>query len=176
MAEIEVLNPPFYMSGRKGPVVFLAGPVRGARDWQTEAFELLKASYYLDSKLLVASPRVIGTSYHAYADQVNWETHYLKEASKSGVITFWCSKEAEHNCERPFGQCTRYELGEWLAKSEMNKTQVVVGIESGFTGEKYIRHRLTNGDFKHIPVTSTLEETVEATVFLLASKEDNNGT
>lgn len=167
MSETRVILPPD-INFESGLVAFLAGPIQGASHWQNEAITLFKERNFLLEGLTIASPRRNDETWQfQYEAQVNWETHYLNRAALHGAILFWLSKEFEHDCGRAYAQTTRYELGEWLAKSETFKTPIVVGIEPGFTGERYVRHRLSHGDFKHIPITNTLEETVEATLHVL---------
>ena len=72
-------------------IVFLAGPIQGARNWQQEAYEYLKNQ--LDEKELnitVANPRRIYLDGEfVYERQVDWETEFLNRASYNGVIIFW---------------------------------------------------------------------------------------
>jgi hypothetical protein len=64
-------------------------------------------------------------------------------ASETGVILFWLANEETHFCDRAFAQTTRFELGEWLAKSiHAFNNNVVVGIDTKFSGAGYIKHRI----------------------------------
>jgi len=139
-----------------GPVVFLAGPIQGASDWQAEAVRLLGA---IAPHLNVANPRrdyLPGD--FVYDAQVDWETRHLRRAAADGVILFWLAREAVHDCGRAYAQTTRFELAEWKVRHERDGVKLVVGIEDGFTGAKYIRRRLTQ-DCRRVPVCATLEET-----------------
>src|SRR5690242_6270198 len=97
-----VLRPPHY-SDMAGPIVFLAGPIQGAPDWQFEAVELLHAG---DHRLNIASPRRLEAwnTGNDYNEQVDWETHHLRQAAREGVILFWLAREAEHRCDRAYAQ------------------------------------------------------------------------
>lgn len=153
----KILVPPKYAKV-KGPLVFLAGPIQGALDWQLRAIDFLRTA---GPGLHVASPR---RNYNGkftkamYNAQVDWETFYLNRAAEDGVILFWCAKEAEHRCDRAYAQTTRFEFGEWKTKHEYGGCKLVVGIEQGYTGEKYIRRRLLQ-DCKDVRIRSSLEQT-----------------
>lgn len=163
----KVLYPPnIVLCSRK--VIFLAGPIQGAEPWQEKAIKIIQS---LDSSIDIACPRrpvitkgdLRGDDYNA---QVEWETHYLDRAGQYGVVMFWLAKESEHNCARAYAQTTRFELGEWKARHEFDsKVILVVGVEPGFTNEKYIRRRLFQ-DYRGINVWPTLQETCEAAVRL----------
>ena len=103
-----VIEPPNYPE-ISGPLVFLAGPIQGAL-WQPEAITLIQKAA---PKLHIASPR---RNYlpgeFVYEAQVDWETNFLRKASKIGAILFWLAKEAYHQCDRCYAQTTRFELGE----------------------------------------------------------------
>ena len=160
-----VLLPPHYRTVA-GPVVFLAGPIQGAPPWQTRATDLLHAAA---PALHIASPRrpsfadLDATGYNA---QVDWETHHLRRAAADGVILFWLAREEAHRCERAFAQTTRFELGEWAARHRADGTKLVVGIDDGFTGARYIRRRLAQ-DCPAIPLCDTLEATCQAALRLI---------
>lgn len=153
---VKVITPPDYPRIR-GPVVFLAGPIQGVTPWQEDAILLLRESKH---KLTIANPRRSDETWQFQFDiQVDWETHYLDRAHREGVILFWLAKETAHSCERAYAQTTRFELGEWLAKYLAKKYKIVLGIEDGFTGARYIRRRLaTDRKLKGIPVFDNLDD------------------
>ncbi len=138
-----------------GPIVFLAGPIQGAPDWQTRAIAYLRAHA---PSLHIASPRreYLHNDFN-YERQVDWETKYLRRAAKDGVILFWLAKEAEHFCDRAYAQTTRFELAEWKVRHERDGVRLVVGIEDGFTNARYIRRRFTQ-DCPRVPLCTTLEK------------------
>ena len=138
-------------------VVFLAGPIQGARNWQEEAIGILKREM---KDCVIANPRrrYIDGEFN-YDKQVEWETEYLNKAAKNGIIMFWLEKETIHFCERAYAQTTRFELAEWKTKHEYNRDiNLVIGIEEGFTNEKYIRKRISE-DCPEINIKSTLKDT-----------------
>lgn len=144
-----------------GPLVFLAGPIQGAKPWQTEAIQHLKN---LVPTLHIACPRRDNIpEQFVYAEQVNWETYYLNRAAKNGVILFWLAKESEHFCERAYAQTSRFELAEWKVKHERDQIKLAIGIEAGFTGEAYIRLRFSQ-DCPTLTIYSSLSETCQAVI------------
>jgi len=160
-----ILLPPAYQE-LTGPVIFLAGPIQGAYDWQSLASQQISAA-----GVHVASPRRTTEAQYQkgnfpqemYNEQVDWETHYLRRAAQDGVVLFWLAKESRHTCDRAYAQTTRFELGEWKVRHERDGTKLVVGIEQGFTNAKYIRRRLAQ-DCINVPVCSTLEESCERAI------------
>jgi hypothetical protein len=155
----------------KGRLVFLAGPIQGSEDWQKRAIGLLLSGYPL---LNIATPRGDYTKKKFDFDaQVDWESYYLKLSARLGGILFWLAKENEHFCNRAHAQTTRSERAEWITKYTMNrdarhfmnidKIHIFVGIEEGFTGEKYIRRRMSQ-DCPEITIHKTLEDLCEEVV------------
>jgi hypothetical protein len=149
------------------PIIYLAGPMEGAVDWQSEAIQYI---HNKDHRLNIASPRrpTLGkvpfteTGFH---QQVDWEHFYLQRASEKGVILFWLAKEVEHRCDRAYAQTTRFELGEIAVIHKFTGTKVVVGIENGFSGSRYIRKTLAK-KYPRIPVYENLKETCDTAIRL----------
>lgn len=157
-----------------GRLVFLAGPIQGAEDWQNKAIKLLLSGYPL---LNIATPRGNYKDLNFDYDlQVDWESYYLKLASTTGGIIFWLAKENIHYCDRSYAQTTRFELAEWLTKYMINKRvrpfvaidkiNLFVGIEEGFTGAKYIRRRMSQ-ECPEITIHDTLESLCREVVLKL---------
>jgi hypothetical protein len=160
--------PPVYCSNVTEPLLFLAGPIQGAYDWQKTAIEYLLSK---GSHIHIASPRRdfdLHTDFTdaMYNEQVDWETFHLRRAAKNGVIMFWLAREFKHNCERAYAQTSRVELGEWKVLHERDNVNLVVGIEDGFTGAKYIRRRFSQ-DCPTVPICSSLEETCDKALGLI---------
>jgi hypothetical protein len=138
-----------------GPLVFLAGPIKGAPLWQTEAIQLLGE---FSPELHIATPRrQYQPGEFQFEGQVDWETHHLRYAGKNGVILFWLANELQHQCDRAYAQTTRFELAEWKVRHERDGARLVVGIDSRFTGAKYIRQRLEQ-DCPAVSICDTLAE------------------
>jgi hypothetical protein len=168
----------------EGPLVFLAGPIRWDVDaWHDRAVALFAE---LAPRLHVASPRrdeaasaqlwnrredatsrAAASDFpeHDYNAQMDWEAHYLRRAASHGAVLFWLAREREHRCERPHAQTTSYELGEWKQRHVHEDANLVVGIEPGFTGERYIRRRFAQ-DCPRVPLCDSLEEACRAAVAL----------
>lgn len=161
MSERLVL-PPNYPTV-EGPVIFLAGPIQGASMWQTKAIE------YIHSKapqLWIASPRCgqfRTNDNFVYNEQVDWETTFLRRAADQGTIMFWLAKEEIHHPERAYAQTTRFELAEWKIRHERGGINLILGIEPGFSNERYIRRRFGQ-DCPKIQVQDTLEATCQAAI------------
>ncbi len=157
----------------EGPLVFLAGPIQGAARWQDKAIPYLQNCV---PDINIASPRRDDASYNKgefsvelYAEQVDWETFYLRKAAENGVILFWLAKEVQHNISRAYAQTTRFELAEWKIRHERDFVKLALGIEEGFTGAKYIRRRFAQ-DCPSLTICKTLEETCDEAIGLLILK------
>jgi len=153
--------PPQPVDLNEQPCVFLAGPIQGAPNWQEEAIKYFKKEI---NGIWIACPRDMAEWHGDYNGQVDWETRYLHAAAHHGVILFWLAKEKEHTCDRAYGQTSRFELGEWFGKSRaLHAKYFVLGIEEGFTNERYIRRRFEQ-TFPDEEIHSSLEDTCQAAV------------
>lgn len=154
MSERILLQPPEIIKTDK-PVIFLAGPIQGAPDWQSEAANLI---HDIDPTLIVASPRKDypeGT--FVYERQVDWETHFLRTAGRTGVVAFWLVAQVEETPGRAYAQTTRFELAEWKMKHEYEGVKLTIGIEEGFGNARYI-HRRFSQDTPDVQIADSLEE------------------
>jgi hypothetical protein len=134
--------PPNYPEiAKETPLIFLAGPIQGAPDWHKKAIAYLQAQA---PNVLIASPKkaYLDGSF-VYGEQVDWESHFLNRAAANGCVLFWLAKEETHFPNRAYAQTSRFELGEWATKQKQLNCNLVVGIEEGFSGARYIRRRLT---------------------------------
>ncbi len=156
----------------EGLLIFLAGPIQGADDWQMDAAGII---HRIDPNINIANPRRASAHYvkgdfapELYNEQVDWETYHLRRAAKKGCIMFWLAAEAQHNCERAYAQTTRFELAESKMHHQADGTPLAVGIQFGYTGAKYIRRRFAQ-DCPDIILRPTLEETCADAVRLARS-------
>jgi hypothetical protein len=164
-----LITPPDYPA-IAGPLIFLAGPIQGAPDWQAQAVRLLTKEA---PELHIANPRrVCFPDEFVFDQQVDWETHHLRRAATDGVIHFWLANEAEHDCGRSYAQTTRFELAEWKVRHERGGTRLVVGIDSRFAGAKYIRRRFAQ-DCPDVAICSTLEETCRRAAAMCRPNSDD---
>ena len=141
-------------------IVFLAGPIKGAPDWQSQAIKDLA-----DLDVYVANPRRENVVNFNLDMQVDWESKFLALAD---VIMFWIPRKGSDVAGRDYAQTSRFELAEWMAKTHYNHTrkQVVVGIDDAFFGKSYIIKRL---QAENVPVYSTYAETLSKVRSLLKS-------
>lgn len=166
MAERLILTPPEIVETTE-PVIFLAGPIQGAPDWQSEAAEFI---HDIDPTIVVASPRKeYPEGSFVYERQVDWETHFLRTAGRTGVIAFWLAAQIEETPGRAYAQTTRFELAEWKMHHEYEGAKLTVAIEEGFGNARYIRRRFSQ-DVPDILVVDTLEEMCRNAVDLVRLK------
>ena len=146
------------------PLIFLAGPIQGAADWQGDAIRIIRS---IDDGVNIASPRreYIDGDF-SFEAQVDWETRYLNEAGRKGLILFWLAKEFAHDFKRAHAQTTRFELAEWKMRHERDGVKLVIGVEDGFTGAKYIKRRFSL-DCPDVLILDSLQETCKKAVQLL---------
>lgn len=166
MSERNLYIPTNYIEQEnKKPLIFLAGPIQGAIDWQSIATDIIHTSR---PDITIASPRrgYLPGEFN-YKEQVDWETHHLRRAGANGVLLFWLAQEVEHDPGRAFAQTTRAELFEWKVRHERDGVKMVIGIENGFSGARYIRHRFLQ-DCPEIKITDNLEETCAIAVELIS--------
>lgn len=163
MAERLLIQPP-EIAETDGPLIFLAGPIQGARDWQTEAAATI---HDIDPAIVVASPRrdyPEGT--FVYEKQVDWETHFLRKAGQIGVVGFWLAAQEEETPGRAYAQTSRFELAEWKMRHEYEGVKLTVGIEEGFGNVRYIRRRFSQ-DCPDVKVADNLPEMCKNAVDLV---------
>ena len=151
---MQVIQPPIQVGINKAyPLVFLAGPIQGASNWQSQVIKIF-SDYNDVISVTIANPRrdKLDKTEFNYDAQVNWESKYL---DKADIIMFWLPKPAEIIEGRSYAQTSRFELGEWFGK---NPDRLVVGIEEGFDGERYIRKKLND---INITVYSSFKDTIK---------------
>lgn len=170
---VRLILPPYDLMPPKAPVLFLAGPITHARDWQADAVKLV-VKYATNQDIDIANPRRSGWTKltpHEYLEQVDWEHMFLERAveARNGVILFWLAKPEVKSAERAFGQTTRFEIAEAMMNHIYRRARVVVGIEEGFGNERYIRHTFSK-KARDIPLLDTLEETVQVATEMIAGR------
>ena len=171
-----VIIPKTYIPELQGPLIFLAGPIGSAPNWQNEAIDYL---FSLNSDLVIASPRrgaresivsyLLTGNENYFSRQRAWERHYLDIASKTGAILFWLPGEAEHKCEKVYGAMTRLEIGQWMTNYRHDKeVRFCVGSEGNFPELDTIKYDLLL-DAPEKEIKSSLEETCAEAVRLAKS-------
>ena len=135
-------------------IVFLAGPIKGAPNWQEQAIKDLA-----DLDIYIANPRREKVMNFNLDLQIDWESKFLSAAD---VIMFWIPSKDFDVSGRDYAQTSRFELAEWMAKTNYNHTrkQVVVGISDDFFGKTYIVKRLNT---ENVKVYNSYNETIKHT-------------
>lgn len=163
---IEHRPPEDIILGKHDRLYFLAGPIKGARDWQKDAVA------YLDliaprQALHIANPRrdVMAEDFNddLYEEQTAWEDRGRLRAAQNGGLIFWLAARdysIEYDEKRSYAQTTRFEFGEaiglLLCESLVN---ISLGIEPGYRGnERYYRHQARRFS---LPVHDTLTGTID---------------
>lgn len=166
-----VIIPPKKELTRGLPIIFLAGPIQGTWNWHRGAVETLRSAGY---RGWIASPRSTTLEDTAVLadreEQIDWEHHHIRKALLKGVIMFWLAKEREHDPERSYAQTSRFEIG-WVFGHRMHdeRAKIVVGIEDGFSGARYIRR--TFGKYApDVPIFGTLDDACKESIRLSAWK------
>lgn len=130
------------------PLVFLAGPIQGAPDWQT-SFAVNLLSQHPD--IAVASPRRTPEDQARFDadEQVTWEHRALEKARRFGVLAFWWAAQNLNDVSYPTGrayaQTTRIELGKAIGwRAAQLDLPVIIGFDPEYTAngggsEGYIR-------------------------------------
>ena len=164
----KIITSPDKFKGIKGNnlFVFLGGPIQGAPNWQSKICDDLSGY----ENLVITNPRrkSLDKSKFNYNEQVKWESEYLNE---SDILVFWLPKEEEKIEGRMYGQTTRFEIGEWMAKCS---SKIIIGIDEDFPMKRYIKNRLEK-DYD-IKVLDTYNEVLKSTQrridYLSESKTD----
>ncbi len=172
---------------------FLAGPIRGAADWQAKAIQRLTE---LDPHCYIACPcrydykhelfqfHIPATKLPSETDderepveyalefenQTMWERHYLEQAAQYGSVIFWLPCEDKENPRKkedgPYARDTYGELGSWRIISSRSEVNLTIGAEKDFPGITVIQKNFDADHNKKFLIYSTLEETLKAAVTL----------
>lgn len=151
---------------------FLAGPIRGADDWQAKAIKLIREK---DPNCYIACPCRYGNGHPLYQysmdyvsedtilfhNQTTWERYYLKIAASRGAVIFWLPEESKTNPRKkedgPYARDTYGELGRWSVISARAKrppypareetVNLVIGAEENFPGLSVIQKNFVGDHF-----------------------------
>ena len=162
-----LILPNTYIENIDTPLIYLAGPIRSAPNWQEDAIELL---FSMERDLTIASPRMARMAIDQYIvcgdenrfkSQREWEWHYMDLASKNGAILFWMPYEYKHHCDKPYGAVTRIELGQWMTRNLFDKSlRVCYGSDGQFPEIYLIKYDLKLHDPDKI-IYNTLKDTCD---------------
>lgn len=138
---------------------FLLGP-NAVPPWQEQAITLIQTA---NTKVEIISPCHPNHNPSRLSDAENrrlaiWELHYLREAWKRGILLCWFPAEQEHRCDEPFAQNCRDEFGRSIEQHIHNRARLVVGIEPGYGGGRFLRTAL-EVDCQDLKVPTTLAAT-----------------
>ncbi len=163
------------------PLIYLAGPIRSAPEWQDEAIELLLS---VMPDCTVANPRRYVSKtlqeYVAKGDnaffprQRAWERHYMEIATEKdgekpkGVLLFYLPAEEKHDHNKAYGHMTQYELGEWITRYELNpEISMVIGADQRYPELDTLAYDISSRT--NLKILSGLEETVREAVRIVKS-------
>lgn len=145
------------------PSIFLAGPIQGARDWQSELILTLK-EYNRKHCMIdvdIYNPRMSSIFDEASSkkisqvEQTTWETAML---NKSDIIAFYLPLPLDKDNIK-YARASRVELGEWLVRHKIYNKRLVVCAESGFSGRPYIQDKCNEYG---VELLSTFDDYVES--------------
>ena len=162
------------------PLIFLAGPMRGAPLWQDKAIEIISSK---NPDIYIASPsKKLRTEYildaikgddTKFSRQTNWEAHYIEYSSKNGAVIVWLPAQVfpmpinkRTGFPKPYARDTRGEYGELRGSMKYDKNiRFVVGYEENFDGWDVAKENFLRVS-PNISFYSTLEDTCEEAVRL----------
>ena len=148
---MQVLHAPdiIDLTGKK--TIFLAGPIRCARDWQGSLIKYIsKMNDKRHEDLVIATPRRVqghvpkkDFTYMMYEDQIKWETSHLSKAATSGFVTCFLANQLDDDPQQSYARTTRFEIGEWFGLLQTrDDVHIILGFEKQFSGLKYIITRI----------------------------------
>lgn len=161
---------------RELPFFFLAGPIRGGKDWQHRMTHLLWQK--VGNDIVIANPSRYTCTHPLYQyrlegdetffkRQLPWERHYLAYAGKyaqRGAIVFWLGCESKTNPrteDLPYARDTYGELGEWRGRMMHDPSlRVLIGAEPDFPGLDVIL-RCYESALGRFHISDSMEELVE---------------
>lgn len=171
-------TPPHYPPSESGILpIFLAGPVQGASDWQTEtAHDLLAAT---DDTVVVFSPKRTAEDQLRFDadEQKAWEFTTRDTTRRLGVTAFWWAAQdftIPYKSGRAYAQTTRIELGEAAGwKAFDSNVKAVVGFDPAYSthgggSESYVRSLC---ELRGIEVVDSLDELKESILQLVKTQK-----
>ena len=161
-----------------GPLVFIAGPIKGGGDWQEKACDLLAKSI---PNAHIAVPCRWGPNHRLYQykldsdqndgfpRQSTWEHYYLKwccdlNRRKRGCAVLYLpceSKTTPRTDGQPYARDTYGEIARWSMYAALTGGRIFVGAEEGFPGLSVIIENLRlDVRAAEFPIYPTLEKTI----------------
>ena len=167
----------------ESPLFFLAGPIRGGGDWQSEMAQVLES---VAPDCLIACPcrwdathRLAGYFHTPFITdtqnrQLHWERYYMDIAGmdwqKPACIIFWLGLESQtspHPGPEPYAMDTRREVGKWtgILRTE-DCARMAVGGHPDFHGLSAIRDELDDANSGPMPFFTDMKELAERAIKL----------
>ena len=148
-----------------GSLIFLAGPIEGAKNWRDSAIKYILS---MDNQVTICTPQLpidadlqeltYKKSKKEFGRIRAWEIHYIDLALKQGSVLFWLPEETFHNCAKPFGGMTRVELGETMASYKYDSSlRFCIGGNPRFPEFNTIKYDLSH--YAPREIFDTLEKT-----------------
>ena len=182
---VDLILPKAHVDDPCGKIYYLAGPIRGADDWQAEAVRILAN---LDPGCTIICPcrwdnthplwqyRVAprgNTCSKTYERQTDWERYWMPYAAEHGCLIFWIPCESASSPrpkeDGPYARDTYGELGRYsdLVSNNQDKLCMSIGADPNLPesfGLNQIQRNL-NGDFIcYYPIWTNLERTLKMAV------------
>ena len=160
MAKMQVVHAPEHPPSQFSKSIFLAGP--SPRDpsnpnWRPAALQALEDMGY-DGVVFVPLPRN-GDWSHDYDAQVEWENAHLNMAD---VVIFWVPRSKELPA-----LTTNVEFGMFY-----DSGKAILGYPEDATQMRYLAH---HGRIEHVPVHTSIEETLRAAAERLGNGAERTG-
>ncbi len=164
------------------PLIYLAGPIRSAPEWQDKAIELLLS---VMPDCTVANPRrYVSKTLQEYVAKCDnaffprqraWERHYMeiaateREGGKTkSALLFYLPAEEKQDRDKVYGHMTQYELGEWITRYELNpKTSMVIGADQRYPELGTVTYDISSRT--NLTILNGLEETVREAARIVKS-------
>jgi hypothetical protein len=164
---VNLILPKNYVQNIDSPLIFLAGPIKGAPSWQNEAVKIIHS---LEPNFFVASPSrrmgkevagyVVSGDSNYFQRQRAWEWHYMSLAAKKGCILFWLPGEIQHSCDKSYAFMTSNEFGHWTAYKQWEQVNLAIGRDGNFREWSTLEFDLK----KKVPeMITNIKETLEDT-------------
>jgi hypothetical protein len=147
---VEILYAPNNTEIKNRKVIFLAGPIRCAINWQELFLQKCRDNDMNFNNFIIANPRreagqvpTKDFDYMMFEEQIKWEVDYLSEASKNGYVTCFLANQLISDPFQSYARTTRFEIGEWFGElKNRDDVNIIIGYDKQFPGLKYVLKRI----------------------------------
>ncbi|MDB5266001.1 MAG: hypothetical protein JWM39_714 [Parcubacteria group bacterium] len=170
----------------RNPLFFIAGPIRGGDDHQSELSVIL-AKKVPDCIIITPCRYSLGHPLYRYRlegdeeyfeRQLSYERYYLRRAAKAkaegrrgGAILFNlpCESRTRPRTDgQPYARDSYQELGEWRGQMMYDKTlKVLIAAEAGFPGLSQIRYNFSAALEHDFPIYKSIDELTDQAALLV---------